>query len=80
MIKEKIKNDIKQNIADADIQLSTNDNKYFNAIIITNTFEDKSLIDRQKIIHDIIGKYIINKEIHAISFKTYTKNEWIDKN
>lgn len=76
MIKDKLKSEIIKNIKDAEIKISTNDDKYFNAIIITDTFENKTLVERQKTIHDIIGKYILNKKIHAISFKTYTKNEW----
>lgn len=80
MLKETIKNEIKDKIKDAEIEIFSNDDKYFNAIIISNTFDKKSLIDRQKIIHEIIGKYIINKDIHAISLKTYTNNEWIQEN
>ncbi len=76
MIKTKIQNDIKNKITDAEIKLNSHNDKYFNAIIITDEFKNKDPIDRQKMIHDIIGKYITNQEIHAISFKTYTKNEW----
>lgn len=76
MMKEKIINEIKKNINDVEIKLHSNDNKYFNAIIISDFFEKKDLLERQKLIYNIIGEYIKNKEIHAISFKTYTKNEW----
>jgi len=80
MLKEIIKTEIKNKIEHSEIKIFSNDDKYFNAIIIANIFENKSLIDRQKIIYEIIGKYIINKEIHAISFKTYTKDEWLQEN
>ena len=76
MIKQKITDEIKNVIIDSDIKIITSDNKHFNAIIISDIFNGKEIIDRQKIIYDIIGKYIINGDIHALSFKTYTKDEW----
>lgn len=80
MLKDKIKNDIQTSIPGIDVKIFTNDNKYFNAIFITDVFKDKNLLDRQKLIHDIIGEYITSRQIHAISFKTYTNNEWMDEN
>lgn len=80
MLKETIKNEIKNKLKDVEIKIFSNDDKYFNAIIISNVFDNQSLIERQKTIHEIIGKYIINKDIHAISFKTYTNAEWTQEN
>lgn len=72
--------EITKNIPDSEIKIFTNDNKYFNAVIISNNFINKEPIERQQIIYNIIGTYITNKSIHAISFKTYTKDEWILEN
>lgn len=80
MLKEKIKNDVQRSIPDVDVKIFTNDDKHFNAIFITDYFKDKSFLDRQKIIHDIIGVYIIDRRVHALSFKTYTKDEWFEEN
>lgn len=77
MIKEIIVDEIKKNIKDVEIKIFTNDNKYFNAIIISDYFENKDLLERQKIIYKIIEKYILNKDIHAISFKTHSAKEWV---
>lgn len=77
MIKEEIINEIKKNIKNVELEIFTNDDKYFNAVIITDEFENRDLLDRQKIIYKIIEKYILNKSVHAISFKTYTKQEWL---
>lgn len=79
-MKQILINDIANKLPNADIKIFTNDNKYFNAIIISDSFIDKELIDRQKMIYEIIGEYITNKSIHAISFKTYTTNEWLNEN
>lgn len=75
-MKQILINDIMHNLPDSEIKIFTNDNKYFNAIIISDNFINKELIERQQIINNIIGKYIINKTVHAISFKTYTHSEW----
>lgn len=75
-MKQTLITEINQKLHDAEIKIFTNDNKYFNAIIISNDFLNKELIERQRIIYNIIGDYITNKTIHAISFKTYTKDEW----
>lgn len=76
MKKEELINELKKNIKNVEIEIFTNDDKYFNATIITDEFENKDLLERQKIVYKIIEKYILNKSIHAISFKTYTKQEW----
>lgn len=79
-MKQTITNDIIKQLPDAEIKIFTNDNKYFNAIIISNVFIGKELIERQQIIYDILGCYLINKSIHALSFKTYSKDEWLNDN
>jgi len=77
MLKEKISHDLRNKFDDAiDIKIITDDDKHFNITIVSDFFKDKQLIDRQKSIYDVIGKYILNREIHAVSLKVYTKDEW----
>ncbi len=80
MLNEILEKKIKNKIVDASVKIFSSNKKYFNMIIITDFFEKKSLLERQQLIYNIINKYITNKEIHAISFKTYTKKEWSDEN
>jgi acid stress-induced BolA-like protein IbaG/YrbA len=80
MLKEKIKQQIKNFFIDADIKIFTTDDKHFNIIIVSNLFENKSLIDRQKMVYELITEYIYNGELHAVSFKTYTKDELYQEN
>lgn len=75
-MKQTLITEINKELHDAEIKIFTTDNKYFNAIIISNEFLNKELVERQKIIYNIIGNYITNKTIHALSFKTYTRDEW----
>ena len=81
MYKEKINKDLKDEFGpDSDIKIFTDDDKYFNTIVISDLFKDKTLLERQKLVYEVIGKYIVNKEVHAFSFKTYTKTEWSEVN
>lgn len=48
---------------------------HLEAIIVSNDFVDKSLIDRHKMIYSSLGD-LMKHEIHALSMKTLTKDEW----
>lgn len=80
MLKEKIKQEIQDKFIDSDIKIFTSDDKHFNTIIVSDVFKSKTLIDRQKMVYEVISHYIVSKEIHAISLKTYTKDEWLQIN
>ena len=43
--------------------------------IVSNSFTDKSLIERHRIVYDAMGE-LMKHEIHALSMKTLTKAEW----
>ncbi len=75
MIKTDLKDILELNIKFSKVEIFTNDNNHFNAIIISELFKEKSILERQKMVYEVIGKYISNGEIHAISFKTYTPDE-----
>ena len=43
--------------------------------IVSDSFTDKSLIERHRIVYDAMGE-LMKHEIHALSMKTLTKAEW----
>lgn len=51
------------------------DGTHFEAVIVSSDFEDKVLIDRHKIVYKALGDAMV-EEIHAISLKTYTPDQW----
>ncbi len=51
---------------------------HLEAIIVSDSFVDKTLIDRHKIIYAALGE-LLKHEIHAFSMKTLTKEEWENK-
>ena len=51
---------------------------HLEAIIVSDSFIDKTLIDRHKIIYAALGE-LLKHEIHAFSMKTLTPEEWKNK-
>jgi stress-induced morphogen len=51
---------------------------HLEAIIVSESFIDKTLIDRHKIIYAALGA-LLKHEIHALSMKTLTPEEWENK-
>ena len=43
--------------------------------IVSNDFTDKTLIERHRVVYDAMGE-LMNHEIHALSMKTLTRDEW----
>jgi acid stress-induced BolA-like protein IbaG/YrbA len=72
LVKEIIKKSMKIN----HIFINSDDNVHYKAIIISDDFKDLNLINRQRKVNKILNKLIIEGEIHAITLKTYTKDEW----
>lgn len=79
MLKEKIEKKVLMSFVESDVKIFTTDDKHFNILIISDLFDNKALIERQKMIYDVIGEYILNGVIHAVSLKTYTKKEWLER-
>ena len=51
------------------------DGTHFEAVIVSSEFEDKMLIDRHKLVYGALGDAMV-EDIHAISLKTYTPDQW----
>ncbi|WWO95169.1 MAG: BolA/IbaG family iron-sulfur metabolism protein [Candidatus Dasytiphilus stammeri] len=51
-------------------------NKHFRIIAISDIFKKLNPVEKQQYIYYPLMKYITNNDIHAISIKTYTPEEW----
>tara|TARA_B100000959_G_C14837761_1_gene564665 strand:+ start:490 stop:732 length:243 start_codon:yes stop_codon:yes gene_type:complete len=76
LIKEKIHASIDN--AQIDVKDTNGTGNHFSILVISDIFNDMSLIERHKIIHQCLKKYISN-EIHAIQLKTLSKKEYEDQ-
>ena len=53
----------------------TGDGQHFEAIVVSSEFAGKSRIARQQLVYKTLGERMLG-EIHALSMKTYTPEEW----
>lgn len=54
----------------------TGDGAHFNAIVICEHFIQQSALDRQRAVYTSVHPHIQNGNIHALSIKTYTPQEY----
>ena len=53
----------------------TGDGQHFEAIVVSDAFAGKSRIQRHQIVYQTLGERM-RGEIHALSMKTFTPEEW----
>jgi acid stress-induced BolA-like protein IbaG/YrbA len=52
------------------------DGQHWYATIVAAEFEGKRLIQRHKLVYATLGEKIQTNEVHTLSMKTYTPQEW----
>ena len=65
---------IETSIEDAVANVSSDDNVHFEAIVISQAFIEKSLIQRHQMVYSSLGDKM-QSEIHALSLTTLTPKE-----
>lgn len=73
-IKEMIENGLTTSFVKVD-----GDGSHFEAIIVSDEFEGKMLIERHKLVYAALGD-AMKERIHALSMKTLTEEQWQDIN
>ena len=48
---------------------------HLEAVIVSDDFKSKNLVQRHRMVYDAMGE-LMKHEIHALSMKTLTPNEW----
>lgn len=72
---EEVKNLIQAGLADCEVTVS-GDGSHFDAIVVGDIFEGKTLLAKQKLVYATVNEYITSGQLHALSIKTYTPAEW----
>jgi len=62
----------------AQVEVSSDDNTHFEAVVIAPQFEEKRSLQRHQLVYAALGQRMGN-EIHALSIKAYTPQEWASK-
>jgi acid stress-induced BolA-like protein IbaG/YrbA len=57
----------------------TGDGSHFDVVVVSDVFAGKSLIQRQRLVMDTVRSQIATGELHALSIKTFTPEQWADQ-
>jgi acid stress-induced BolA-like protein IbaG/YrbA len=71
---ESIRHSIAQNLPTQYLTV-TGDGQHFEAVIVSGEFSGKSLVARHQRVYQALGDRM-REEIHALSMKTLTPEEW----
>ena len=66
---------LRENLIDSIIEVKSPDNTHFEALIVSDQFINKTRLKRHQIIYECLGD-AVGAEIHALSIRAYTKEEW----
>ena len=72
---QSIQHNIEQGIATEHLSVMGNDGTHFEAVIVSEAFSGKSRVQRHQLVYQTLGDRM-RAEIHALSIKTYTPQEW----
>ena len=72
---EEIKTLIKNGLDDARVQVFSDDNTHYVAVVIAAAFEGKRPIARHQLVYQCLGS-LMGNEIHAMSIRAHTPAEW----
>ena len=66
---------IQQGLPDATVQVSSDDNTHFEAVVVSDAFDGKRPIARHQLVYACLGS-LMGNEIHAMSIRAHTPAEW----
>ena len=71
---EQLRGYIEQGLACTELQVS-GDGQHFEALIVSVAFQGKSRVQRHQLVYAALGDRM-RQEIHALSMRTLTPEEW----
>jgi acid stress-induced BolA-like protein IbaG/YrbA len=66
---------IKAGLPDCEVMVK-GDGSHFDAIVVGDIFADQSLVKQQQLVYATVVERINSGQLHALSIKTYTPQEW----
>jgi len=69
---------IRDGMSGAQVEV-TGDGSHFEAIVVSDHFAGKPLIQRQRLVMATVRPQIESGELHALSIKTFTLDEWAEQ-
>jgi acid stress-induced BolA-like protein IbaG/YrbA len=75
LLPSQIEDVIAENLDCDFIEIKGDDGTHFEATIVSPLFEDKSMIEQHQMVYQALGD-MMKQEIHALSMKTITPEQW----
>lgn len=75
MTPEEIKALIEAGLPGAQAQV-TGDGRHFEAVVVSDAFAQKPMLQQHRMVYAALGDKMATEEIHALSMRTYTRDEW----
>lgn len=72
---ESIEHSIKTTLPCTWIRVEGDDGHHFSAVIVSESFQGKSIVGQHQLVYQALGERM-REEIHALSMKTYTPEQW----
>lgn len=66
---------IKAGLPDCDVSVK-GDGSHFEAVVVGDVFDGLSLVKQQQLVYATVVERITSGELHALSIKTYTPQDW----
>ena len=74
MNNEAVADMIRQGLPDSQVDVRSDDNTHFEAVVVSSAFEGKRSLARHQLVYACLGE-LMGREIHALSLKTLTPQE-----
>ena len=74
-----IKQLIETRLPDADVKVESEDGTHFRAFIVSELFSGKSMLQQHRMVYEALGSKM-GKDIHALSLKTLTPQQYKNAN
>ena len=72
---QQVKSYIEQNLACDHVEVA-GDGQHFDAVIVSPAFRGKSRVQQHQVVYKALGDRM-REEIHALSMKTFTPEDWV---
>ena len=75
---ENLKSYIESSLPCEHVQVEGDDGRHFQALIVSAEFKGKNTVQQHQLVYKSLGDKM-KQEIHALSMKTLTPEQWADK-
>ncbi len=76
MTPEEVKTLIEAGMPGVELVRVSGDGSHFDAVVVSPAFANKSPVAKQQLVYAAVNERIASGDLHALSIKTFTPQEW----